>query len=502
MKKRKLFLFLVVVVMLSSGCTLHGLVNNLKGNSVISNSNSISSGQISSIKNEYYNPEFYSKYEKNMDFSEVRERLNEEELMLFNYFMSQNKQSKDNEMTGKYVDKNLITILTESFELRFANPYLTPNFYRIINSSYYFDNYFVDEIQSGATCNSEFMSMTSLLPTSATSFRYTVCTKYSNNKFMFALPAQMRANGYDTYYFHSGYKNFYYRNELIPNYGFEVAKFGDDLYEDYEEYMSDEEMIKFFEEYLNPERKFYVNMLTYSMHGAYNDELTEEEIEYIDINVRKYLKDRGMSDEEVVMYEIPSDIYSFLNKMTKYDRFLGKLFEYLEQNEILDDTIIAVYRDHHPYMITPEDYTGFMNVNYDAMFYDESYERFRQPLIIYDSSLGETIHIDNPGTTLDLAPTFLNMFASSAHYNHFFGNDLFSGESYIFMTAQGYTDTNTLVTDGLVDETGELANVAELIEGYRGDDSKKAVISTYLETKNDEYNLSSYMFPYNYFQWY
>ena len=153
-------------------------------------------------------------------------------------------------------------------------------------------------------------------------------------------------------------------------------------------------------------------------------------------------------------------------------------------------------------MITPEDYTGFMNVNYDPMFYDESYERFRHPLVIYDSSLNQTVHIDNPGTTLDLAPTFLNMFASDAHYNHFFGNDLFGGESYIFMTAQGYTDTNTLATDGLVDENGELANVAELIEGYKGEDSKKAVISAYLKTKNDEYNLSSYMFPYNYFQWY
>ncbi len=502
MKKINTFILTVLVSILTSSCTLHGLVNNLQGNHLSSSSNSISSGQISSIKDDYYNPNFYSKYEKNMDFSEVKSRLYDEELMLFNYFMSQNKQTSDNEMTGKYIDKNLITILAESFEFRFANPYLTPNIYKIIESSYFFDNYFVDEIQSGATCNSEFMSMTSLLPTSATSFRYTVCTKYSKNKFMFAMPAQMRANGYDTYYFHSGYKNFYYRYELIPNYGFETAKFGDDLYEDYEDYMSDEEMIKFFEEYLNPERKFYVNMLTYSMHGAYNDDLTEEEIEYIDTNVYKYLKERGMSDEELAEYQIPSDIYSYLNKMTKFDRLLGNLFDYLDENDILDNTIIAIYRDHHPYMITPIDYTSFMNVNYDLAFYNESYERFRQPLIIYDSSLESTIHIANPGTTLDLAPTFLNMFASSAHYNHFFGNDLFGGESYIFMTAQGYTETNALVTDGIVDENGELMNVAELIEGYKGDDSKKSVITAYLKTKNNEYNLLSYMFPYNYFQWY
>ena len=502
MSSMKKVLGLLSTTFLLSSCTIHGLVNNLKPGTNSSNSISVSSGVVSENKEDYVNPNFYDKYEKNMDFSEVSSRLNEEEMLLFNYFTSQNKQTEDNDMSGKYIGKNFIAILAESFEIRFANPYLTPNLYRIINSSYYFDNYFVDEIQSGATCNSEFMSMTSLLPTSATSFRYTVCTKYSNNKFMFALPAQLRANDYDTYYFHSGFKNFYYRNELIPNYGFEVAKFGDDLYEDYEDYMSDEEMIKFFEKYVDADKKFFVNMLTYSMHGAYNDFLTDEEIENVDVNVRKHLKDLGMDEELVLEYEIPSDIYSYLNKMTKFDRLLGKLFSYLEEHQILDDTIIAIYRDHHPYMITPEDYTGFMNVNYDPMFYDESYERFRHPLVIYDSSLNQTVHIDNPGTTLDLAPTFLNMFASDAHYNHFFGNDLFGGESYIFMTAQGYTDTNTLATDGLVDENGELANVAELIEGYKGEDSKKAVISAYLKTKNDEYNLSSYMFPYNYFQWY
>lgn len=502
MKKNKLALSLVFVSCLTSGCTLHGLANNLKGKDSNKNSITISSEVVNSVKDQYYNPDFFPKYEKNMDFSDVEARLNSDELVLYKYFMNQNKQTEDNEMTGKYIGKNLITILAESMELRFANPYLTPNLYRIINGSYYFDNYFVDEIQSGATCNSEFMSMTSLLPTSATSFRYTVCTKYSNNKFMFAIPAQMRANGYDTYYFHSGYKNFYYRNELIPNYGFEVAKFGDDLYKDYDEYMSDEEMIKFFEKYLNPENKFYVNMLTYSMHGAYNDTLTEKEETNVEINVRKYLLDRGMTQEEANEYEIPSDIYSFLNKMTKFDRFLGHLFDYLEEHEILDDTIIAIYRDHHPYMITPEDYTGFMQVNYNEKFYDTSYERFRQPLMIYDSSLEHTVHIVNPGTTLDLAPTFLNMFAENAHYNHFFGNDLFGGDAYIFMTAQGYTDTNALTSDGLVDENGELMNVAEIIDGYRGDESKKAVISAYLETKNDEYDLSSYMFPTNYFQWY
>ena len=487
-KMKSIFLFLATAL-LSSGCTIHGLVDLIKPDD--------------EFKVHYENPNFYDKYEKNMDFSEVEERLSEDERTLFDYFLSQNKQSKDNEMNGKYIGKNFIAILAESNEIRFANPYLTPNIYKIINSSYYFDNYFVDEIQSGATCNSEFMSLTSLLPTSATSFRYTVCTKYSRNKFMFGLPAQMRTNGYDTYYFHSGKSNFYYRNELMPNYGFETVKFGDDLIGDFTDYMSDEKMIEFFEKYLNPERKFFVNMLTYSMHGAYNDSLSEQEHNNVDTNVRKYLNEVGrLTPEEVEHYEIPSDIYSYLNKMTKFDRFLGRLFNFLEENGIYDDTIIAIYRDHHPYMITPEDYTGFMNVNYDPMFYDESYERFRQPLVIFDPALESTVHIENSGTTLDLTPTFLNMFASSAHYNHFFGNDLFGGESYAYMTAQGYTDTNTLVTDGLKDNAGELANVAELIEGYRGDDSKKAVITTYLRTKTKEYNLSSYMFENNYFQWY
>ena len=42
----------------------------------------------------------------------------------------------------------------------------------------------------------------------------------------------------------------------------------------------------------------------------------------------------------------------------------------------------------------------------------------------------------------------------------------------------------------------------ELVPLIENDDTKRAVITGYLRTKNNEYNLSSYMFENNYFQWY
>ena len=92
-----------------------------------------------------------------------------------------------------------------------------------MNNSMYFENYYVSEFQEGATCNTEFMSHSSLYPVVTSSWSGNMCQNENttNDIFKFSMPAQLKANGYDCFYFHLGYRGFYNRGNFIPNFGFD-----------------------------------------------------------------------------------------------------------------------------------------------------------------------------------------------------------------------------------------------------------------------------------------
>ena len=381
-----------------------------------------------------------------LDFTRIRKKTTyEADVEIINEYFDKQTAHQPNDMSDMYDGYNVVTILAESLDTRFIHPDLTPNLYMMKENGYTFDNYFVPVFQQGATCNSEFMSFTGLYSITTNDFSSNVCDNYSENSYQYALPNQLKEDGYETYYFHSGYEWFYNRNNMIPSYGFETVKFQEDIYdmveaetdlvcefnEDMEackEYFQeryDRDMMQFMDEYVDYSNPFYINLLTYSGHGAYNQ-----------TDFDKYLP---IIEEVYDIDDYEYDLINYYEKMIELDHLIGDMITELDNQGVLDNTLIVVYPDHYPYMLDHDIYEEFINIEITDK------EVHRQDLIMYNPNMTPQT-ISTPGSTVDITPTILNMVNSDGEFKYFMGTDLFStDENYVIFSDLTITDGVTFL---------------------------------------------------------
>lgn len=409
-----------------------------------------------------------------LDFTRIRPKNDIEELFEEVDLYFENKDNHDvNDYSDMYNGYNVITILGETLETRFIDETLTPNLFLMKNEGLSFDNFFTPVFQQGATCNSEFMSITGMSAITSNDWSNNICDAYSENTFSYALPEQLRNIGYNTYYFHSGYEWFYNRETIIPRYGFDIVAFQEDLfeagYEDFNEKF-DTDMLDFFDEYVDYSDPVYINLLTYSMHGAYNQE--------------EFYKYDGRVNEAYPEVELDPEIRNYMQKLVEFDNMLGLIMDDLEANGELDNTIFAIFPDHFPYMMNTNTYLEYIDVEAN------SHEIMRQELIIYTTDMtGEVI--SNPGSTIDIAPTLMNMLDSSLSFNYFLGTDLLSGvDNYILFSDLTISDGSTylyLNEDLLGDEIHyAILESALEVEITALEIQKKLLIIDYFKMKEEE----------------
>jgi lipoteichoic acid synthase len=381
------------------------------------------------------------------------------------YHFNNGKVKQKNPMSGKYKNYNLITILAESLDTRFVTPELTPNLYKLINRSMTFNNYFTPVFQQGATCNSEFMLVTGITSTPVSGWGNNMCNVYPDNIFPFSIANQLKENGYNTYYFHSYSSKFYNRNKIIPNYGFEVYKFPHNLRKVTSR--KDSSIINFFDTYVDYSKPFYVDTLTYSMHGGYKADYPHH-AEKVD----KYFEGQ----------EVEKEIKMYTRKIVEFDVFIGKLLQKLKDEKVIDNTLIAIFPDHHLYLMSRNIYLKHLKkLNLPA----KGKEIHRQKLIIYDGS-NEKIVSDKPGSTIDLCPTLLNMLGVKANYDYFFGQDIFEKKNnYILFP-------NKTITDG--------ENWLYLNGKYKGDSNKIEDMKDALKSKVEDLEIQKEILKTDFFK--
>lgn len=404
-----------------------------------------------------------------LDFTKIRPKLDVDEVKpeLDAYFANK-EQHLTNDMSDTYNGYNLVTILAESLDTRFINETLSPNLYMMLENGMSFENYYTPVFQQGATCNSEFMSLNGLTAITTNDWSNNICDEYSDNYFPYSLPAQLTNQGYDTYYFHSGHNWFYNREKIIPAYRFETVKFQEDLqeigYEDYTERL-DTDMIAFFEEYMTYDNQFFVNVLTYSMHGAYNQEVFNK---YSDIVEAAYPNN-----------DFDPDIINYMEKLIEFDNLIGLIMDELEEQGVLDNTLFAVFPDHYPYMMDDEIYNPYIEMDkYD-------HEVMRQELLIYATGMTK-VRIETPGSTMDITPTLLNLINSDSNFDYFMGDDLLgTDENYIMFS-------DLTVTDGV--------NYLYISEEMMGNAEHFNILDSALEDEITSFELLKQLLQIDYFQ--
>lgn len=339
----------------------------------------------------------------------------EYEVLLDDYFENADTHSP-NTYTRALNNKNLILIMAESLDTYAINETLTPNLYNLKNDSAYFENFY-SPLYYRSTADTEFLVQTSFFPDKNVTLSMSA---YIDNFFPYTLPKLFEKKGYDTYSFHNYTDYFYPREEFHTQtlgydayYGSEALGLLDNPSEGAiifnHEWQSDLEMMEQALPYFIESDNFFVNMITVSGHFKYaaDHEIAKKNVDVVE----QYEIDNGINLNREIFYYMAAQI--------EFDKAIGYLFEQLEANNHLDDTVVIIFGDHYAYGIDKEDIW-----EYDTLKDDYSdMDIHNVPFLIHSSSSKLSGTISNYMSTIDVIPTLSNLFGLNLDYTAVFGND-------------------------------------------------------------------------------
>ena len=431
--------FLLIISLVSQSCityynsliTEKGFINNLYKSTNEKYSNL---GITSSFSNELIKMLFFNNY-NDLSYKEIEEFIYKETSTPTEYF-------------GVSEGNNLVTILVESFEwFAFTSDTtlypnganlsedkldaLFPNLRAFYNNSIVMNNHH----SQNKTDISENESLLGMHPNSGyISYGFPRTTISSS----LANLLKMQDTNISNSYFHSNYKEFYNRENVISYFGYENTYFLEEMVkEGHTNYLNeatpymnlDSETVEVMKDFMFPtDKRFNTHFTTISMHGdyEYNKNLQRwyDKMETLDVTINN------------------DDLKNYLAAVMEFDCALGLIIEDLTKKGLLENTTIALFADHNAYM---EKLTYFVKGMERDDYNKENYtELFRVPFMIYDDNIGHKV-INKFTTTTDIVPTLLDLFGINYFLNLYSGNSIFSDEVSILYSKAFFV----FVYDGL-----------------------------------------------------
>ena len=301
---------------------------------------------------------------------------------------------EENEMSGIFKNKNVIMIMMESIDNVIIDEETMPTLYKLRNEGWDFTKRYSQLNSGGSTIATEYTTLSGLF--------YTYNNKYDINNYNESIPSMFKNNNYITSSFHENYGVYYNRNQLHKSLGFDNRYFLKDMNIDF---VSNEDSQFFNNEELynlvvpqNTDNPFFSFIITISAHGPY-------------VN-RGLCTTNGIKDE--------NECLRYLSKQT--DDMLKTMLEKLEEDNILDDTVIILYSDHaaYSYNYTEEE----LKNTYQKIGNDYSIKNL--PFIIYNSEITPTTFDDIIVNDVDFAPTIFNLFGIEYDPKYYVGTDIFA----------------------------------------------------------------------------
>ena len=314
-----------------------------------------------------------------------------------------------NEYTGMFKGKNLIYIMAESFDGYFVDKELTPTLYKMIHDGFYFKNYYTPTNLS--TIGGEFSLLTGLLPDLAV-LNNQWNGNYNNNGhhnyYPYGLGNLFKNLGYDVYAYHDYFYNFQNRDYYLKDLGFDDYKAcgnGMETRMDCSIFpASDDEMINgSIDDYINSD-KFMVYYVTVSGHAKWG-------FGYYAMAEKNKGLVRDLNYSETVRAYISANL--------ELEKAMTTLLDKLSAAGKLEDTVIVMASDHHPYFMEDEQMEELAGKELDK------YSLYKNDLIIYNPSV-EDVTVDKICNTIDVLPTVLNLFGIEYDSRLVVGKDILS----------------------------------------------------------------------------
>lgn len=316
---------------------------------------------------------FLKKENINISYKNVEEYINNHK----------NINLENNEYTGIFKDKNLIFVMMESMDDWMISKETTPTIYKMMHHGFNFINHYSPVYVTGSTANTEFIANTGIYPNiNHLSPNYA----YNTNTFSYSLPNLFKNSGYTVNSFHRSNAHIYNREQMHNSFGYEVYhnyfKMGiSEKYLDLDSYIA----IEAYEKIVSSD-KFMSFIITYSPHTPYNYSKIE-----CNENLEEIKKLKLEEDEEKLC------AYSSARET---DNMFKILLKKLEEDNILEDTVIIAFTDHPNNIVFADDETEKLN---KTIFF------------IYNNEMKNN-QISDISSTIDILPTVKNLFGLNSDF--------------------------------------------------------------------------------------
>lgn len=381
----------------------------------------------------------------------------------FEEYFAEEKPVTTNEYTNMFEGKNVIVIhaesmMTNAMYLTFNGQEVTPNLNKIAKSGLFFSNFY-SQVSVGTSSDSELTYNTTLMPTkSGTAF-----VSYSDKTYI-STPKLLGEKGYYTFSMHANTAAFWNRQAMHKTLGYDRFYSKADYIVDKENViglgLSDKhffaQSIEKIKEINEEHEKWYGLLIMLSNHTPFSDVDKYGDFP-VDI-VETVVNAEGVEEQVTYPYMEGTKLGNYFKSLHYADNALGELMDGLNQNGLLENTVVVIYGDHDA-RLSRKEYERLYNYNFDTKtFIDENDEAYREydsyqyelgrkvPFIIWSKDMEEkgiNKEISNVMGMYDVMPTLGNMLGFNNPYA--LGHDIFEiGENNIVVFPNGNWVTNKM----------------------------------------------------------
>lgn len=390
---------------------------------------------------EYVNRDFYTTFLK----SKI---VDQSEYEAIDAYFEDKPEVEKNVMTGLLKDKNVIVVMLESMDDWLIDGKYTPAISYMMENGMNFTDHYAPIFSTGATFNSEFALNTGNYSPNGGNAAYS----FSKNTFTQSLPNLFKKQGYSVNSFHYNTPEFYNREIMHKNFGYENYYSFTEMTGDYKAASLDTVVADYDEIYekLVENDKFFDFIITYSAHLPYN--------------YNSFLCNYAVDNYPLELWNYDADYETncahYQANIT--DNFFKGLLTRLYEDGKLEDTVIVGFTDHYTY--------GYSDMNSVQAVSDErgAANVDQVPFFIYNYGLEEEMRMEvaKTNSTIDILPTLANLFDLDPE-KYYIGYDIFdpryTGYAY-FKDYSWWDGHNYVINDEIVKGDGSVSDIQKMNE--------------------------------------
>ena len=373
------------------------------------------------------------------------------------FYENREDKSTVNKYTNKFKGKNVLVIHAESIQnfvlnTSFNGEDVAPNLKKMASEGLYFSNFYSEE-SVGTSSDTEFTFSSSLMPAKSG----TVFMNYSDRSYV-TTQKMLKEQGYYTFSMHGNNCSFWNRANAHKSLGY------DDFYCHKKDYKIDEtiglglsdksffrQSVPIIKEIDKKHKNWYGTLIMLTNHTPFTD--IDKHSDYKVTKTYEVVNEKtGKTETKEAPYLEGTTIGSYFKSVHYADEALGQLMNDLDEEGLLDNTIVVIYGDHDN-KLKKSEYNKFLN--YDAEndttldsddegYTDVDYYYYelnrKVPFIIWSKDKKMKKEVTKVMGMIDVQPTLGNMMGFKNKYA--LGNDIFSIEenTVVFPTGNWLTD--------------------------------------------------------------